>query len=129
MSFVHEHSFNGNLSDEALNSFDDDSMGMHTDSSFVPTPTTRSIATLTSNLTEAPKKFASSINHHLSNIIYSLCRTIERKVKIEADEIKRVVGLENLDREKYRDIIDNLFNEVVFLFITSAEQSTLSLIR
>jgi hypothetical protein len=84
-------------------------MGIHTDSSFVPTPTnTRSIATLTSNLTEAPKKFASSINYHLSNIIFSLCRTIEKKLKINLHEIERVVALENLDREKYQDIIDNL---------------------
>lgn len=67
-----------------------DSLRQGTDLS-LQTPTTRSLVTFPTSLTEAPRKNASSINHYISIALYDLCRIIEQLTPITPAFIKSYI--------------------------------------
>lgn len=62
---------------------------MGTDQS--PNPTRNSLATLPTTCTLAPKKYASLINHFESEIIYEICRAMERKTSVSKETINEFI--------------------------------------
>jgi hypothetical protein len=49
--------------------------------------TGHSLVNFTTASTEAPKKLATSINHHESEIIYGLCRKVERNERLDQNKL------------------------------------------
>lgn len=96
------------------------SQNILTDQTYIPTR--NSVVTLPTTHTLAPKKYASSINHYQSEIVYEICRAKERVSEVSMDFIDGLI-MKKYEQHGNDEILSNLLIQLQQTFHLGEESA------